>query len=94
MHVRLSVVFEGRCFSPLKSSLAVSGLIWIPRGFSIDVFHGAQNRNVFLGLLVVVIFHSHVTIFVLASVDVTQAHLGYRFHLLVYCYAFCFVPLW
>ena len=30
MHVRLSVVFEGHCFSPLKSSLAVlvCGLIW------------------------------------------------------------------
>ena len=26
MHVRLSVVFEGHCFSPLKSLLAVSGL--------------------------------------------------------------------
>ena len=27
MRVRLSVVFEGRCFSPLKSLLVVSGLI-------------------------------------------------------------------
>ena len=27
MRVRLSVVFEGHCFSPLKSSLAVSGII-------------------------------------------------------------------
>jgi len=27
MCVRLSVVFEGHCFSPLKSSLAVSGII-------------------------------------------------------------------
>jgi len=26
MHVRLSVVFEGHCFSPLKSSLEMSGL--------------------------------------------------------------------
>ena len=25
--VRLSVIFEGHCFSPLESSLAVSGLI-------------------------------------------------------------------
>ena len=27
MHVRLSVVFEGHCFSPLKSSPVVSGII-------------------------------------------------------------------
>ena len=27
MRVRLSVVFEGHCFSPLKSSFAVSGII-------------------------------------------------------------------
>ena len=27
MRVRLSVVFKGHCFSPFKSSLAVSGII-------------------------------------------------------------------
>ena len=47
MRVRLSVVFEGRCFSPLKSSLAVSGLIYRQVFWYLEDFDEKMKKKFF-----------------------------------------------